>query len=102
MRGDGTTLDVKHDPSPNNDIPDVIERFNHLEKEAERTRKDQSFFVSADEIRDNNYDLTFNKYKEVEKEVKVYRPTSEILKDIRTCYKEFGDLLTEIEKCKGE
>lgn len=101
MHGDGTTLDVKHDPSPNNDIPDVIERFNHLEKETDRTRKDQSFFVSADEIRENDYDLTFNKYKEVEKEVKVYRPTSEILEDIRTCYKEFGDLLTEIEKYRG-
>jgi len=102
MHNDGFTLDIKREPIEGSDIPDLISRYHDLNKENDRTRKDQSFFVPVDQIRNNGYDLTFNKYKEVEREAKVYRSTSEILEDIRNCYKEFGDLLEEIEKIKGE
>jgi len=102
MHGDGTTLDVKHDVSPNNDIPDIIERFHNLEKEKTRTRKDQSFFVPVSEIREKNYDLSFSKYKEIEKIEKTYRPTSVILNDIRSTYKELGVLIESIDELKGE
>lgn len=67
MQADGFTLDQKRTPCDANDIPDVIARWNNLAEEESRTRKDQSFLVSVDEIRANDYDLTFNKYKEVER-----------------------------------
>ena len=79
MTNDGYTLDVKRSPIEGSDVPDIIERFHKLNGENERTRKDKSFFVPLKEIQENEYDLTINKYKEIEKEVKVYRPTSEIL-----------------------
>ena len=47
-------------------IPDIIARFRNLEGELNRKRTDKSFFVSVQEIRDNGYDLSINKYKEVE------------------------------------
>ena len=37
------------------------------EGEEGRTRKEQSFFVPVEEIRNNDYDLSINKYKEIEK-----------------------------------
>lgn len=88
MKNDGFTLDVKRDPIDGSDIPDVIERFNHLEDEKNRARKDQSFLVPVQEIRDNDYDLSINKYKEVEREAIVYRSTTEIMADIINTDKE--------------
>ena len=67
MKADGFSLDDKRTPIADNDIPDVVARFHNLEAEEIRTRKEQSFLVPVDEIRANDYDLSINKYKEVEK-----------------------------------
>lgn len=68
MQADGYSLDDKRSKMDNEgDFPDVISQFNNLQAEANRIRKDQSFFVSKDEIVANGYDLTVNKNKEVER-----------------------------------
>ena len=72
MKADGYSLDQKRNEVPETDIPDIIARFHNLEAEAERSRKDQSFLVPVEEIREKDYDLSINKYKEVEREVVVY------------------------------
>ncbi len=98
MRNDGYTLDVKRTPCDGSDIPDIIQRFEHLDAEAERTRFDQSFMVDVEEIRQNDYDLTFNKYKQVQREAVVYRSTEEILADIKTSMQESATLMNELEE----
>ena len=80
MKADGYTLDQKRTECPENDIPDVIARFKNMDAEATRTRKDQSFLVPVEEIRDNDYDLSINKYKEVER-VKVEYEAPEVIFD---------------------
>lgn len=105
MKNDGFSLDAKRQPVEGSDIPDIVNRFNHLSDEETRTRKDQSFFVPVDEIRNNDYDLTINKYKVVEREKKVYRSSAEILSDIKLQRDETDSILEEIEKFlskKGE
>lgn len=73
MRADGFSLTTQRNPMPDqNDIPDLIHRFHHQEEEANRSRKEQSFFVSADEIRENGYDLSYKRYHEVERKAVVY------------------------------
>lgn len=73
MRADGYSLTTQRTPQPeNNDIPDLIARFHNLGGEAHRDRKAQSFFVTADEIRQNGYDLSYKRYHEVEREAVVY------------------------------
>ena len=67
MHADGFSLDDKRQPVAENDIPDVIARYHNLAGEADRTRKEQSFMVPVEDIRANDYDLSFNKYKEVER-----------------------------------
>ena len=79
MRADGYTLDQKRTECAENDIPDIIARFNNLEGEEGRTRKDLSFLVPVEEIREKDYDLSINKYKEVEREEVVYEEPSVIL-----------------------
>ena len=57
----------------------MVNRFLHPEAVASRTRKDQSFFVPVEEIRQNDYDLSINKYKEIEREKVEYEPVKDIL-----------------------
>ena len=78
MKADGYTLDQKRTECQENDIPDVIARFKNMDDEAGRTRKEQSFLVPVEDIRANDYDLSINKYKEVER-VKVEYEAPEII-----------------------
>ena len=79
MRADGYSLDQRRQPVAENDIPDVIARYHNLAGEEGRTRKDQSFFVPVQEIRNKDYDLSFNKYKEVERVVVEHEDSKVIL-----------------------
>ena len=63
MRADGFSLDDKRSEIADNDIPDIIARFHNLDGEVARDRTEQSFLVSKQEIVDNGYDLSINKYK---------------------------------------
>ena len=65
MTADGFSLDDKRTPVEENDIPDIIERFKNLDKEKDRKRTDKSFMVPKQDIVDNDYDLSINKYKEI-------------------------------------
>ena len=82
MKSDGHTLDDKRQPIDDNDIPDIIERFHNKDKEEVRDRTEQSFLVGKQEIVDNDYDLSINKYKKIEYVAIEYPPTEEILDEI--------------------
>lgn len=98
MSADGFSLDDKRTPVSENDIPDIIERFKNLDSEEHRKRTEKSFLVSRQEIIDNEYDLSINKYKEIEYIPIEYPPTSEIMADIRKLDLEIGEELDELEK----
>ena len=98
MTADGFSLDDKRTPVADNDIPDIIERFKNLDKEADRKRTENSFMVPKQEIVDNDYDLSINKYKEVEYDAVEYPPTSEIMANIREIEIEIGNEMDELEK----
>ena len=98
MKADGLSLDDKRQPINENDIPDIIQRYHQLEKETERKRTDQSFFVPVDEIKENDFDLSINKYKEIEYEKVEYEPTEVILKKINDLEKEIQAGLAELEE----
>ena len=98
MTSDGYSLDDKRTPVNESDIPDIIERFKHLDEEAERKRTDKSFMVPKQDIADNDYDLSINKYKEIEYVKVEYPPTSEIMADIREIEMEIGKEMDELER----
>lgn len=88
MKADGFSLDDKRSEVTENDIPDIIERFHHLDQESDRKRTEQSFFVPKQEIADNDYDLSINKYKTVEYVVEKYLSTDEIMTKIENIEQE--------------
>ena len=95
MQADGYSLDQKRTEVEENDIPDVIARWKNLDAEANRSRKEQSFLVPVEEIREKDYDLSINKYKEVEREVVEYEEPAVVLERIDTLQSEISEALAE-------
>ena len=102
MTADGFSLDDQRQPIKENDIPDVIARYHNRnsEEEQQRKRTEKSFFVPKEEIVENDYDLSINKYKEIVIEKKEYEHPKVILKrvmdmedEIQSILKELGDIL---------
>ena len=98
MRADGFSLDDKRTPIAENDIPDVLARFHNLEGEEVRTRKEQSFLVPVDDIRTNDYDLSINKYKEVEKVKVEYEEPAVIFGRIESLQNEINAAIAEFKE----
>lgn len=102
IRADGWSLDKKRTPVADNDLPDLLDRWSAIgdpaSPELQRTRLDQSFFVSRDEIALNNYVLTLSSYQKVPDDWSSTRPPIEILAEIRGLNAEIENDLAAIEK----
>ena len=101
MKADGFSLDDKRSESRENDIPDIIKRFHHLDMEADREQTEQSFFVPKQEIADNDYDLSIKKYKRTEYMAVEYPSAQEIVADIREIEMKIGEEMTALEELLG-
>ena len=97
MKADGFSLDDKRTPVSENDIPDIVARFRNREQEETRARTEPSFLVPKEEIAQNGYDLSINKYKQVEYTSVEYPPTAEILQDLRSLEQQITQGLDELE-----
>ncbi len=120
MKSDGFSLDDKRSPVEQNDIPDIIRRFlsigqtppvtkgdiplregdnaDDILNEEGRARTEQSFFVPKQEIADNGYDLSINKYKKVEYVPVEYPSTTEIMADLHELEMDITAGLAELEE----
>lgn len=98
MQADGLSLDDKRSEVKENDISDIIERFRNRDKELDRERTDKSFMVPKQEIVDNDYDLSINKYKKTEYVAVEYPPTEEIMAKIVELDKQATAELQELQK----
>ena len=98
MKADGFSLDDKRNPVNENDIPDIIQRFRNLNQETERKRTEQSFLVEKQDIVDNEYDLSINKYREVEYVPVEYPSTQEIMANLHELEMEITKNLAELEE----
>lgn len=118
LTGDGYSLDDKRQSSLENDVlgcfpsrdltkaehtknnlPDVLARWRDRSSEARRSRNDQSFLISLEEIRSSPaYDLQPSRYREVVIEEKVFRRPSEISSDLNLLNQLIAEHLSEIEE----
>ena len=114
MTADGFSLDDKRTEIKDNDIPDIIARFHSiqslpLEGKGDRVAVDEvynehanprtakSFFVPKDEIVENGYDLSINKYKKTEYVAVEYPSTTEIFADLHELEMQITAGLAELE-----
>ena len=102
MKADGFSLDDKRSEVTENDIPDIIARFHNPHGESDRERTEQSFFVPKQEIVDNDYDLSINKYKKTEYVAVEYPPTSEIMDELDSLNAQVMEEMAELRKMLEE
>ena len=98
MENDGYSLDDKREKIEKSDIADIINRFHNREKDKDNKRTDKSFFVPRQEIVNNGYDLSINKYKEVEYIPVEYPHVKDILKELQEMEKEISAGLSDLER----
>jgi type I restriction enzyme M protein len=105
MKADGLSLDDKRSPTKDNDIPDILHHWNlvsnDLASEAKQPRTARSFLVPFSEIKTNDWDLSINRYKEIEYEEVKYDPPATIITEIKQLDTERSEALTKLEELLG-
>jgi len=98
MRADGFSLDDKRNEVAANDIPDILLRWKDRTGETQRKRTDQSFLVPKADIVAQNYDLSINRYKEIEHEAVEYDPPQKILAELAALEVEIQQGIKELQE----
>lgn len=98
VQADGYSLDDKREPADENDLPDLIKRWRKRNPKKDNNRTDKAFFVPADEIRKERYDLSINRYKEVVYEEEEYDFPKTILMTMKKLEQEILKDMDELEE----
>ena len=101
VQADGYSLDDKREQVDGNDLPDCLDRWQARDVKSDTNRTDKAFFVSAEEIRESNYDLSLNRYKEMVYEEEEYDPPKVILGKMKALNDEISKDLVELEGMLG-
>ena len=95
-QADGFSLDDKRERVAENDIPDVLERWGKRDVGEDTDRTAKAFFVPVQEIVENEFDLSINRYKEITYEEAEYEAPDVIIGRLRkienTIAKDLGEL----------
>lgn len=97
MDADGYSLDDKRDKIEANDIPDIVTKWKHRKEMTENDRKSKFFWVNKAEIEKNDFDLSINRYKEVEYEKVEYEKPEVILAKIEKLEEEIVAGIRELK-----
>ena len=98
MQADGLSLDDKRQPVAENDIPDLLEKWHKRDPKENTDRTGKAFFVSKQEIEENGYDLSINRYKETEHKEVEYESPKVILGKLRAIEAEIISDLDALEE----
>ncbi|MBK9014540.1 MAG: SAM-dependent DNA methyltransferase [Saprospiraceae bacterium] len=115
MKADGFSLDDKRSPlgdrHEENNIPDIVEKWRSwqvlvgsstvgpkgVNSGQSGARTSQCFLVPVQEIRDNDYDLSINRYKQVEYNAVDYAPPAEVIAHIEKLDEKRNALLAQLK-----
>ncbi len=112
LLADGFSLDDKRTPlkgENSNDLPDAIAQWKKyralIDKNSRAAtiekqfgdKKQKAFVVDAELIKEQKYDLSINRYKEVVYEEQSYAPPKEILKQLKKLEQEILEDLNDLE-----
>lgn len=100
MESDGYSLDDKRDKIEQNDIPDIIAKYKDYQngKGNFSDKKAKAFTVSKNDIAENKYDLSINRYKEVYYEEIEYEQPAAIIDQLEELEKEIQSDLKELRR----
>jgi type I restriction enzyme M protein len=72
LENDGLSLDDKRQRITGSELPDVVAQWKARDPQQPGDRKAKHFFVTVQELRDKQYDLSFNRYHKAERDETVY------------------------------
>jgi len=101
VEADGFSLDDKRDPIEANDLPGCLAAWRNRDAGRDTDRTQKAFFVSAQEIRDSNYDLSLGKYKERVHVAQTYDTPAVILDRMKKLNDDIASDLAELEELLG-
>ncbi len=85
-----------------NNLPDILARWQRLDMEADRPRTAQSFMVEAEDIAaTGSWDLSLNRYREIEHEEVHHASPAEIIAELRGIEAEIAEGLDRLEAMLG-
>lgn len=85
-----------------NNLPDVLARWrDRNDEERQNPRTSQSFCVPQADIEAAGYDLSLNRYKEVEHEEAAYDPPAQIIAELKALEEEISAGLAQLEEMVG-
>jgi len=99
VKADGLSLDDKRQEVNDNDLPDVLEKFNQfcLSSNDFSDRFAKAFAVPVVDIRVNKYDLSINRYQKTPTEVAKFDPPDEIIRRMKSLDIEIRRDVSELE-----
>ncbi len=103
MGADGYSLDDKRNfIDGKGDIPDIIEHYKKRREENPVDRKGKCFYVPIGEIKDNGYDLSISRYKEIEYDEVEYEKPEVIIQHIEEIEDQIKVNIVELKKLLSE
>ena len=98
MEKDGYSLDDKRNfIDGKGDILDIIERYKERCEESPTDRKGKCFFVPYSEIKENGFDLSISRYKEIEYAEVHYEKPEIIIEKIEALESEIQKSLQDLK-----
>jgi type I restriction enzyme M protein len=94
MKADGFSLDDKRQEIKDSDIPDILSAWKERRDDG---RGGKAFRVPKSEIVGNGYDLSLNRYKQVEYVALAHRAPGELLAELRTLETQIAEGLDQLE-----
>lgn len=91
LQNDGFSLDEKRNPINENDIPDLLQKWER------KIESDQSWWVGVTEVRNNDYNLTAGRYKKYKTDEIKYETPKKLISKIRKIEKEIIDGISSLE-----
>ena len=102
LQSDGYSLDDNRRKLKEKPLPEAVQQWKErADKSTTEERKGQHFFVSLEEIKQNDYDLSFNRYKEFVYEEQKYDPPKKILEALMILEKEIMEDMEELNDLIG-
>ena len=98
----GPWAELTEEEASRNDLPDALARWRKREgAERDNPRTARSFVVPKDEIAAAGYDLSLNRYREIEHDAVEHEPPAEILSRLREMERDISEGLEELERMLG-
>ncbi|WP_438710732.1 type I restriction-modification system subunit M [Aquimarina muelleri] len=101
LKSDGYSLDNNRKRLKDEPLPLVVKKYQSRVGDNETDQKGEHFYVKLDKIKENDLDLSFNRYKAFDYTPQEYDPPKEILKALLSIENDIQKELNELNEMIG-